>query len=223
MKFYLSAKTLDLDKAVRGYFSNLGEITDLIDEADVLVSIGGDGTLLTLAQKAIKYDKPLLGINAGHVGYLCAYKIEELSYLGIDDFKKLKESKRTLIEVDNHYAVNDICILKENPIQAIDVDVKDIAFWKGDGVIVSTATGSSSYNLSAGGPLLQSESTDLIVTPICPNHPKKGPQIIKGEEIIINVSNRTPALLSYDNNILGPIENTVIIKRSKKTLKLLQK
>ncbi len=223
MKLYLNVKAKELEAEMKAYFSKLGTLVDSFKDADIIVSIGGDGTLLGVAQKAVQYDKPLVGINAGHLGYLCAYKIEELKNLDINDFKNLKETKRTLIEYDGHIAINDICVLKGNPIQSIELDVKNIGYWKGDGVIVSTATGSSSYNLSAGGPLLDRESEEILVTPICPILPKKIFQRVNNDEIIINVSNRTPHVLSYDNNIIGPVKNPIIIHKSKKHLRLLVK
>lgn len=223
MKFYLITKAKENEQIVKDYLNRIGEVTSSLSNCDIIVSIGGDGTLLQVGKLAIANDKPLVGINAGHLGYLCAFKIEEISKLTIDDFARLKETKRTLIEYNNKIAINDICILKGNPVQSIEVEVKNIAFWKGDGVIVSTATGSSSYNQAAGGPLLDPSSSDLVVTPICPHFSKQGYQIIKDNEVEIFVNDRTPALISVDNEIIGPIAGHVVIKKSLKQLKLLAK
>lgn len=223
MKFYLNAKFPENEKIVKDYLSKIGEITHSISDCDIIVSIGGDGTLLRMGQSAIKYDKPLVGINAGHLGYLCAFKMEEVSKLTIDDFKKLKETKRTLVEYAGELGINDICILKENPTRSIEVRVKNIGTWKGDGVIISTATGSTSYNQAAGGPIIDPLSTDLIVTPICPHFAKEGPKIVSDNQIILEVDERTSALISVDNRIIGPAFGEIVIKRSQKRLRLLKK
>ena len=223
MKFYLVTKAKENEQIVKQYLNEIGEVVPSISDCDVIVSIGGDGTLLQVGKLAIENDKPLIGINAGHLGYLCAFKIEEISKLKIDDFVQLKETKRTLIEYNGKVAINDICVLKGNPVQSIEVEVKNVAFWKGDGVIVSTATGSSSYNQAAGGPLLEPSSSDLIVTPICPHFSKQGYKVIKDKQVEIFVNDRTPALLSVDNEIIGPIAGPVVIKKSLKQLRLLTK
>lgn len=223
MKFYIVTKAKENEQITMQYLSKIGEIAPSISECDMVVSVGGDGTLLSVGKLALAHDKPVVGINAGHLGYLCAFKIEEISQLTLNDFINLKETKRTLLEYENHLAINDICVLKENPIQSIELEVKNVGYWKGDGVIVSTATGSSSYNQAAGGPILDPLSSDIIVTPICPHFAKQGYKILKDEEIIIKISPRVPALLSCDNEIIGPISGTIAIKKSNKVLKLLSK
>ncbi len=223
MKFYLVVKNEDLREQVLSILSKIGMVLSSVEDADLIVSIGGDGTLLGVALLAIKYNKPLVGINAGHLGYLCAFKIEELSSLSIDDFKSLKETNRTLIEYNGHIAINDVCVLKGNPVQSIEVNVRNVGFWKGDGVIVSTATGSSSYNKSAGGPLLEQESSYLIVTPICPINPKQGYKIIKEDKVVIDISHRTATVISVDNNLIEEVPDTIEVRRSDKKLRLLSK
>lgn len=223
MKFYVITKFKDQQPLVTGYLSKIGEVVPTISECDIIVSVGGDGTLLTNGKLAIANDKPIVGVNAGHLGYLCAFKLEELEHLSLSDFENLQLSKRALIEYNGHVAINDVCILKESPCQSIEVDVKDIASWKGDGVIVCTATGSTAYNEAAGGPQLDKLSTDIVVTPICPHFAETRSKIIKDNQVVINVSNRKPAVISVDNQNLGRIEGEVIIKKSDKQLKLLGK
>ena len=223
MRFYLVTKVKENEKIVKDYLSRIGEVTTSISDCDIIVSVGGDGTLLNVGKLGIEYDKPVVGINAGHLGYLCAFKIEDISRLTLDDFASLKETSRTLIEYNGEIAINDVCILKGNPVQSIEVNVKNVAYWKGDGVIVSTATGSSSYNQAAGGPILDPSSSDMLVTPICPHFAKEGYKIIKDNKVIVEVSNRTPSVLTIDNKVIGPIEGRVVIKKSNKKLKLLVK
>ena len=223
MKFYLFTKFKDQESLVAAYLNKIGEVVSSILECDLIVSVGGDGTLLTNGKIAIANNKPIVGINAGHLGYLCAFTLDNLPNLSLKDFGELKESKRTLLEYKDYVAINDICVLKENPAQSIEVDVENIASWKGDGVIVCTATGSSAYNQAAGGPMINKESTDIVVTPICPHFAEKGSEIIKDNQVVINVSNRKSAVLSVDNQNLGHIEGRVVITKSDKKLRLLTK
>ena len=223
MKFYLYAKFKDHEAIVKDYLSKIGEVTHSISDCDIIVSVGGDGSLLRMGQTAIEYDKPIVGINAGHLGYLSAFKYDQLKDLTIADFKNLKETKRTLVEFAGELGINELCVLKENPIKSIEFEVKGIASWRGDGVIISTATGSSSYNQAAGGPIIDPLSTDLIVTPICPHFAKEGPKVIQDDEVAIEVSERTPAIITMDNRIIGPVYGPVVVKKSKKYLRLLTK
>lgn len=223
MKFYLYVKLKENEQVAVNCLSRIGEITHSISDCDYIISVGGDGSLLRMGQTAIEFDKPIIGINAGHLGYLSAFKFDELDKLTIDDFKNLKETKRTLVEFQGEIGINEVCVLKENPIKSIETDVKGIAFWRGDGVIVSTATGSSSYNQAAGGPILDPLSTDLVVTPICPHFAKVGPKVIKDNQVVIEVAERTPAIISVDNRIIGPVYGPVVVKKSKKFLRLMTK
>ncbi len=222
MRFYLTATNKDSERIVANRLSEIGDLVP-VSECDLIVSIGGDGTLLSAGKLAVKEDKPVVGINAGHLGYLCAFKIEDIDRLTRKDFESLKETSRTLIEYEGRIAINDICILKANPVQSIEVEVDNLAAWKGDGVIFSTATGSSSYNQSAGGPILDPESSDLLVTPVCPHFSKDGPKQLNVDEIIAHVSGRNKAIIAVDNDLIGPIEGQVVVRRSFKKLRLLTK
>lgn len=223
MRFYVNSKTKDGGERVKRHLSTIGEVVSSPEECDLIVSVGGDGTLLNSGKLAIQLDKPVVGINAGHLGYLCAYKIDELESLTLNDFKCLKQTSRTTIEYDGHIAINDICVLKANPVQSIEASVEGVASWKGDGVIVSTPTGSSSYNQSAGGPILDPISSELVVTPVCPHFASKGYQILNDDEVRIDVSDRTPSLLTVDDKVIGPVQGRITIRKSKKSLKLLTK
>ena len=220
MKFYLNSKTKLNEEIVASALNKFGEVVNDPTKCDIIVSVGGDGTFLKAGKIAIKYDKPIFGINAGNLGYLCAFKIEDIDKITIDDIKKLQLSERTLIEYNDNIAINDICVLKEIPVNSIEVSYKNMK-WKGDGIIVSTATGSSSYNESAGGPILEPKSRDLIVTPICPHFSKYPYQIVKEDLVELDISDDDPAIITCDNVVLGNIEGKVLIKKSDKTLKVL--
>ncbi|MBR4421886.1 MAG: NAD(+)/NADH kinase, partial [Erysipelotrichaceae bacterium] len=146
-----------------------------IEESDLIVSLGGDGTLLRAAQEAIRYDLPLSGINCGRYGNLCAYRLNE-----IDSFDPaiLNENKAILLETviddQDYLAVNDIVIGKDFFGGTIDLETcindKPAFRFIGDGLIVSTPVGSTGYNRSAKGTILDYAEDKYVVTAICPHN-----------------------------------------------------
>ena len=213
------AKLKELGECV-SYFG--GDVyANSVASCDYIVSLGGDGTLLKAAQFAIKFDKPLIGINSGHLGFLCAFQAENLEALTLEAIKALKVSERTLLECDGHLAVNDVCILKKDPGKTIATDVKGIEAWRGDGVIVSTATGSTSYNESAGGEVLDPESRNIIVTAVCPHFAKTRTKTLDGDSVVVNVSPDSDACLVIDGKIVGDAIGELTVRRAEKKLKLL--
>lgn len=145
-----------------------------IDECDLLVSLGGDGTLLRAVELAIKHNKNICGINCGHLGYLCAYRYDELQDV---DFSALTVKNYPLLQYcdgqqNNVYALNDMVIGKDYFGGTIKLRVKvndEVLYdFMGDGLIVSSALGSTCYNCSAGGKLLEKNSKQMVITPICP-------------------------------------------------------
>lgn len=171
------------------WFSDKG-IETLLDQVtndlDVLVILGGDGTLLHVADKASKFEIPVMGINLGGLGFLTAVaevnRVEALTSLlkGTVSIEKRMLLKTRLrkgtAETDElteyQYALNDVVISKGNIDQIIRLsswaDQEYITTYRADGLIFSTPTGSTAYNLSAGGPIVQPGLPSLLVTPICP-------------------------------------------------------
>ena len=152
-------------------------VNDALKNCDAIVTIGGDGTLLHIADKSA--GKPLLGINVGRLGFLATVEFDEISSklarlakgeYTIDrrsmlDITILGKEKKCL------HALNDIIISKPNISNTIDVDIYcdgiPVNSFRGDGVIVATPTGSTAYSLSAGGPVLDARIEGILVTPVC--------------------------------------------------------
>jgi NAD+ kinase len=147
--------------------------------ADLLVVLGGDGTLLSVAHHAARSGVPVMGVNLGRLGFLTEITVSEaLSTLdrflsgeaGLISPRSLLEG-RTRKEVS--YCLNDLVITKGAVARmielAIAIDGRDVATFKADGLIVSTPTGSTAYSLSAGGPILHPGVPAIILTPICPH------------------------------------------------------
>lgn len=203
------------------------EIVSSVEESDLVLSLGGDGALLRAFQEAFKADKPLLGINSGRLGYLCALKQEEIS-----DFDQILKQCRTVektvleCELDHkiYYALNDIIVSKNDFGQTVDLDLKiDDRYrysMRGDGLIVCTPTGSTAYNLSAYGPLLEVGTNVLAVTPICA-HTKDIVPLVVSEHKKINISvNHDDAGIYADGKHIGNTSESVSVSGSERKLKL---
>lgn len=197
------------------------------EESDLIVSIGGDGSLLRAAQTAITANKPLVGINSGTIGYLCPIDLHDTCH-----FNKLLDgltlSERTLLEVEYNnktlYALNDIVIAKKNFGETINLSISasndNFASLRGDGLIISTPTGSTAYNLSAGGPVIDYKLKALALTPICPQKSFLHPVVINdNHHIKIEIQNNK-ANLHCDGFQVGELKEHLTIKKSNRKIYL---
>lgn len=171
---------------------------ECLEKTDVILTIGGDGTILHEANLSLEYRKPILGINLGRCGFLATCEINEmeqkLSAVARGDYLL---DHRMLLYVRvlgddswEGHALNDVVITKGRLQQAIDFSIycDDILVehYRGDGVIVATPTGSTAYSLAAGGPILDSQTKGVVVTPICP-HSLASPAMVFAQERKLNV------------------------------------
>lgn len=203
---------------------------ELVSCADMVVTIGGDGTMLRAAKQCAREDKPLLGINLGRLGFMTGLEVTELSRLHDLFTGSYAEEKRMMLKVTLNrpgeervfYAINDAVICKGALSSIIDVDIssqneKATAF-RGDGVLVSTPTGSTAYALSAGGPIIDPKVSCLLLTPICPHSLNSRSMIFhEGTQLSIRASTRheTDIFLTVDgeqNLKLGPPDTVTIEK-----------
>ena len=163
-------------------------------KVDLVVVLGGDGTLLSIAHVAAQKDVPVVGINLGALGFLTEVPLEEM-YLTLDAFLEGDEtivSPRLMLKAKTreriYYCLNDVVINKGALARmircAIWIDGKEIATTKADGLIISTPTGSTAYSLSAGGPIIQPFIPAVIITPICPHTLSFRPMVISSESVI---------------------------------------
>lgn len=155
--------------------------TEVPDKAQCCIVLGGDGTMLQAAVNVREKDIPLLGINLGTMGYLTEIDknhIDEALQRLIDDDYEVEErmllsGTKVTGEAQEFTALNDIVIARKAAVQVIKlvvyVDDRHLTTYLADGVIISTPTGSTGYNMSAGGPLVAPQSDNLVITPICPH------------------------------------------------------
>ena len=171
---------------------------ECLERTDVILTIGGDGTILHEANLSLEYRKPILGINLGRCGFLATCEVDERE-------AKLSAVARGEYFLDNRmllyvrvlgddswegHALNDVVMTKGRLQQAVDFSIycDDILVehYRGDGVIVATPTGSTAYSLAAGGPILDSQTKGIVVTPICP-HSLASPAMVFAQERKINL------------------------------------
>nr|WP_253290858.1 NAD(+)/NADH kinase [Pseudoflavonifractor sp. MSJ-37] len=160
----------------------LSDMQEELPTADILVCFGGDGTILHAAKDANEYGIPILGVNLGSVGFMAEVEQSELSLLSKLAVGKYAVESRMMIQVEvrregriiySDLALNDAVITKGAVARVVDMEVRSdkvpITSFSGDGVIVSTPTGSTAYSMSAGGPIVEPTAENIIVTPICPH------------------------------------------------------
>jgi len=153
---------------------------NMCEKADFLVSLGGDGTLLSLVRRSYEYHKPVVGINAGNLGFLADITIDDVdAFLGrllageyrIDDRMMIEGYiQKVSGEKKKFFAFNDVVITSPEPSRMVKVnasiDGERFNSYTGDGLIISTPTGSTAYNLSAGGPIVYPLTQAFIITPV---------------------------------------------------------
>ena len=173
----------------------------LIENSDMVLTIGGDGTIIHAARHASPLKKPLLGINMGRLGFVAGLEPDELNMLcrlksgdySTENRMMLKIVHRTSNERTEYYSINDAVISRGSLSRLIDIDVSldtdYICHYRSDGLILSTPTGSSAYSLAAGGPVVEPTMKCIVMTPICP-HSLFGRSVIFSHhsELVVNAS-----------------------------------
>lgn len=204
----------------------------LAEGFDLLICIGGDGTMLRAATLVGNKGIPILGINAGRLGFLATVQQENIEILLPLIFEnKYKVSPRSLLTLSYEgqdeeltaldYALNEITVSRKDTTSMITIETRlngDYlnAYWA-DGLIVSTPTGSTGYSLSCGGPILMPEVNSFVITPIAPHNLNARPLVIPDDtEIELIVSSReTQHLISLDSRIITvDVETVLRIKKA---------
>ena len=157
--------------------------SELAERADLLIVLGGDGTLLAVAREAGPVPVPILGVNQGSLGFLAEVAPDEVSgaleRILRGDFETVSrmrievEADRNGTSLGRHLALNDAVITRSELSRVLDIEAAidgvPVTTYHGDGLIVATPTGSTAYSLSAGGPILHPALDAIVLTPICPH------------------------------------------------------
>lgn len=168
---------------------------DVLKEADFAVVFGGDGTIISAARQLSQSKVPVIGVNLGKLGFLAEFSVGELkNYFDAIISGKGRIERRMMLECKvfsngkekfSSAAINDVFITAGPPFRMVElkmsVDEKPIAGCISDGLIISTPTGSTAYNLSAGGPILSAKMQAMVITPICPHSLSFRPTVINAE------------------------------------------
>lgn len=226
------------------HFSNLS--TNFLDEdtavslCDIIIAIGGDGTIMHAAHFAAQHDKPILGINGGRLGFLAGLEKQELSLLSELFSGNYTTDKRMMLKV-SHYSdgvkkgeflcLNDCIIARGASLRLSEIEATynkgKINNFIADGIIVATPTGSTAYSLSAGGPVVDPNIESLILTPICTHSLFTRSMIFESDSVIrLRVTNNEVSMpvFSCDGNAgIALKENDFLeVQKAEKVTKLIK-
>ena len=202
--------------------------TELDSSFDLLISIGGDGTILRAATLVRSSGIPILGINAGRLGFLASVQKDNIdSFLQFVMDKKYSISKRTLLSLDCspendaikeiNFAMNEITVSRKDTTSMITIetylDGEFLNSYWADGLIISTPTGSTGYSMSCGGPILTPNVKSLVIAPIAPHNLNARPLVIPDDtEVKLRVSGREENyLVSLDSRVTTITNESILI------------
>lgn len=203
---------------------------------DLLISIGGDGTILRAITFVTDLDIPIIGINTGRLGFLATIQVNdiEIAIQNIID-GKYRISERSLLTIETsiknesisalNFALNEIAVSRKNTTSMITVETHLngeylTSYWS-DGLIISTPTGSTGYSLSCGGPVITPDTNSFVITPIAPHNLSARPLVITDSTVIqLKVTGREEShLVSLDSRI-ATLENGTLITIKKAPFKI---
>ena len=215
------------------------ELEHVGEGAGLIIVLGGDGTLLSVARQLKGKEVPILGVNLGGLGFLTETSLEELPDMLASVMQgQYHLSRRTMLSVAVERSeelvfdlsvLNDAVITKDALARIIDIEtfVNDeyLTTYRADGLILSTATGSTGYSLAAGGPILHPSLTNIVVTPICPHMLTNRPILLPDEAALraILLSRDERVILTLDGQIGFPLEfgDKVTVKKSPYTVNVI--
>lgn len=219
-------------------FINYGDMYNIAADCEAIIAIGGDGTILKASHYASEYDKPLLGVNTGHLGFMASMEIDEL-----DNISRLKThdyliESRMMLDVlqmkgskviSSYTALNDVVVARPYSnicSYEISTDGIIVSSIRSDGIVFSTPTGSTAYALSAGGPIVEPIMETIQMTPICPHSLSSRTMLFNADrklEIRHSSSDDNEIYFSVDGNFECRFERDehLVISKSEKKLRLI--
>jgi len=242
---WLDKRNIDyrLDEATAGYADAPQKTVareHVPDDCQLVIVLGGDGTLLSAARAIAGREIPLFAVNLGGLGFLTAISTDELYpelERALRNEHRIAKRRMLTCEVQRggdivaHYeALNDVVITKAHIARMIDlvcnVDAHFVCRYKADGLILSTPTGSTAYSLSAGGPIVFPSVGALCITPICPHTLTNRPVLVSDASVIqiLNLASDDVAYLTIDGQVGEPLkeQDRVICRSSQHALSLIR-
>lgn len=210
----------------------------LCKNCDLIIVVGGDGSMLNAAHIAVHYDLPVLGINRGRLGFLTDIRPDQLHKVNEVLAGYYQEEKRFLLDaiIEDHerqikaIALNDVVLLPGNIAHMVEFEVRIneqiICTQRADGIIVATPTGSTAYALSGGGPILHPQLDALALVPMFPHTLSSRPIVVKSDSeisIILSPTNQVTPRVSADGQERIPLApgGRIFIKKKEETLRLI--
>lgn len=192
--------------------------------SELILSIGGDGTILRAARATVPFGVPIVGINFGNLGFMTELKAEEA-------FDKLPQllsgggwiEERTMLEAEllsqnqAFHVLNDVFVGRRDSVRLVRIEVRingdSLITYRADGVLVATATGSTGYALAAGGPILHPQSKEILLEPVCPHLTPDKALVLPAETVVLlKVITTYGAMISLDGQIELPLHDTDEVK-----------
>ncbi len=213
-----------------------------VSGTDLMLSVGGDGTILRAAQAVVTTSTPITGINLGRLGFMTELSVDEaweklpalLEGEGWIDERYLLEAELSPVGVEaespgRFYALNDVVVARGAVVRLIHVEVSingaGLTTYRADGVIAATATGSTGYSLAAGGPILHPRAEEFLLMPIVPHLSPAYPLVLSAGAVAkLHLTSPNPAMLSIDGHINLPLSTgaTITVRHSSKTVRFLR-
>ena len=213
-----------------------------VNATDLMLSVGGDGTILRAAQAVVPGPTPIIGINLGKLGFMTELSADEV----MDELPALLAGEgwideRAMLEAElvpanqeskpSHifYALNDVVVARGAIARIVYIDAsidgEPLTTYKADGVILATATGSTGYSLSAGGPILHPQAKEFLLLPILPHLSSAHTLVLPSAAVVrLHISTHHQATLSIDGHINLPLSNgdSITVKHSSNTARFLR-
>ncbi len=215
---------------------NIYDRSNFPKKADLVISIGGDGSVLQASEFAVRNDIPILGVNLGKIGYLAEVEPANLDVLDnlINENYYIDEKMLLMLDIEGRdklkeiFAVNDVVILREDNFGVANIKVEDslanVVKYRSDGLVMSTPQGSTAYSLSAGGPILAHDVETILMTPISP-HSFFNRSVLFNSSDVIRITNvgEIPLNINMDGRFRGNLMSGDYcdIKKAPKKLKML--
>lgn len=216
------------------------ETNKLAASVDLIIVLGGDGTMIATARMVGDQEVPVMGVNFGGLGYLAEFRIEEI-YTALESILSgnYRLDKRVMLavelwrgdeEITRNRVLNDVVINKSALARIIEIEAslnqQFVNSFRADGLIVSSPTGSTAYNLSAGGPIIFPSMNAVVMTPICPFTLSNRPIVVPDDAVIelrLRTDNEDVAL-TLDGQVGFPlkVDDRVVIRKSRTTFNLIQ-
>jgi NAD+ kinase len=236
--------TPDVDRAqveaVTGCATPVLDKNQMAETVDLIIVLGGDGTMIATARLLLDREIPVLGVNFGRLGYLAEFRVEEL-IPAVELILKgeYRIDRRVQLSAELHRekslkskgrVLNDVVISKSALARIIEIeawlDGRFVNSFRADGLIISTPTGSTAYNLSAGGPIIYPSMNAIVITPICPHTLSNRPLLVP-DNAQIELYLKTPneeVVLTLDGQVGYSLEvgDRIVVNKSKTAFNLVQ-